>query len=119
MNTIGERIRGLRDDMDITQAQLAHIVGVTKATMSKYENNIAIPKGDIVGKIADILQTSADYLVGRTDNKAPQDAGVEWTRLTPDEAELLAFFRRLSGDNKARVQERAVVLLEGQCEKAL
>ena len=115
MKTIGERIRGLREDMDMSQARLAGIVGVTKATMSKYENNAAVPKADLIGKIASTLRTTADYLVGLTDGKLTRN--METPRLTEAEVELLLRFKALTPENKARLLERAEALAERQSER--
>ena len=39
MATFGERLRKLREEKRLTQEQLAKILGTTKATLSRYENN--------------------------------------------------------------------------------
>ncbi|WRS26716.1 helix-turn-helix transcriptional regulator [Oscillospiraceae bacterium MB08-C2-2] len=62
-----ERIRGLREDRDMTQTQLAAYLQIHQTTYSDYELgrlNIPIP---ILERLADFYETSLDYLVGRTD----------------------------------------------------
>jgi len=114
VKTIGERIRGLREDLDMSQVRLAGIVGVTKATMSKYENNAAIPKADLIEKMASTLHTSADYLVGLTDNQNMHHSAAFSPRLSDTETELLQRFKSLSPENKGRLLERAEILAEQQ-----
>lgn len=112
METIGDRINLLRDNLEISQVKLAKAVEVTKATMSKYEHNISIPNAETIGKIADILNTTTDYLIGRTKNKAPLIKGNEWVQLSDIDNKLLNLFHLLSTENKARVFERIEILLE-------
>lgn len=111
MNTIGERIGYLRDILNMKQKVLAEQIGVTKATMSKYENNINIPNADILCKIAEALDTSTDFLVGRTSHiKAYQNSNI--TEYSTEK--LLEIVLKLNDDNKIRVFERALTLLEEQ-----
>ena len=63
------RIRDLREDRDLTQKQVAQILGMSQTGYSKYEtgeNDIPTP---ILIKLADFYNTSTDYLLGRTDQK--------------------------------------------------
>ncbi len=110
MDTIGERISYLRDILNIKQKFLAEQVGVTKATMSKYENNINIPNADILCKIADVLDTSTDFLVGRTSHiKSYQNSNTEFSI-----ERLFKLILKLNHDNKLRIFERVLTLLEEQ-----
>lgn len=111
MDTIGERISYLRDILNIKQKSLAEQIGVTKATMSKYENNINIPNADILCKIADALDTSTDFLVGRTSHiKSYQNSNI--AEFSTDK--LFDLILKLNHDNKIRVFERALTLWEEQ-----
>ena len=58
--TTGERIAARRDELGLKQYQVAEQIGVTKTTMSKYENNVNIPNADILARLALVLRTSAD-----------------------------------------------------------
>ena len=65
------RIRALREDHDMTQTQIARILNMSQTGYSKYEtgeNDIPV---DILSKLADLYQTSMDYLAGRTDQMKP------------------------------------------------
>ncbi len=60
------RIRDLREDHDLTQNQIAKILGCTQQTYSRYENGeITIDINSLI-KLADFYHTSLDFLVGRT-----------------------------------------------------
>lgn len=110
--TIGERIAARRDELGLKQYQVAEQIGVTKTTMSKYENNVNIPNADILAKLAAVLQTSADYLCGLTDNAAP--LGEKWICTESVESALIQCIKQLSRDNQLRLAERAEILLEQQ-----
>ena len=66
---IYERIRNLREDSDFTQQQIADKLFINRRTYSSYENGVRNMPIEILSKIADIFNTSTDYLIGRTDVK--------------------------------------------------
>ncbi len=66
-----KRIRDLREDSDLTQQQMADKLFINRRTYSSYEVGSRSISVEILGKIADIYETSIDYLVGRTDEKRP------------------------------------------------
>ena len=58
-----KRIRDLREDNDLTQADIAKYLNVTQRTYSRYENDDrAIPLEQLV-KLAEYYNTSVDYLL--------------------------------------------------------
>ena len=117
METFGSRIILLRERADITQVKLSKIVGVTKSTMSKYENGISIPNAELIGRIAAALNTSADYLVGNTADCSPHKKGKEWVQLSDNDQKLLNRFRLLSERNKIKALERIDTLLDEQSQR--
>lgn len=63
------RIRDLREDNDLTQSQIAKILGCTQQTYSRYESGeITIDIHSLI-KLAKYYKTSVDYLVGLTNKK--------------------------------------------------
>ena len=66
-----ERIRIIREKRNITQIRLSIEVGVSQETISAYENDKADPKIENLIKIADFLNTTTDYLLGRTNDDSP------------------------------------------------
>ena len=66
-----EHLRGLREDMDLTQTDLARILNVNQSTYSDYEHeNINIPIASLI-KLAFYFNTSIDYIVGITKERKP------------------------------------------------
>lgn len=52
-DTIGFRIRFLREQSDLTQAELADIIGVTASAIGLYENDRREPSLKVLNKFAD------------------------------------------------------------------
>ena len=65
------RIRNLREDSDFTQQQMADKLFINRRTYSSYENCLRGIPIETLSKIADIFNTSVDYLIGRTDFRKP------------------------------------------------
>lgn len=63
------RIRDLREDLDLTQKQIAQMLGMSQTGYSKYETGENDIPTIVLIKLADFYQTSTDYLLGRTDQK--------------------------------------------------
>lgn len=66
-----KRIRDLREDHDLTQTQIAQILGMLQTGYSKYETGENDIPTAILIQLAEYYQTSVDYLLGRTNNKKP------------------------------------------------
>ena len=65
------RIRALREDSDQSQTQLAQRLGMSQTGYSKYETGENDIPTAILIQLAEIYQTSVDYLLGLTDEKLP------------------------------------------------
>ena len=63
------RIRDLREDRDLTQREVAQMLGMSQTGYSKYETGENDIPTAILIKLADFYQTTTDYLLGRTDEK--------------------------------------------------
>ena len=68
------RIRDMREDRDLTQAQIAAILLCDQSLYSKYERGERALLLDLAIQLADYYHTSVDYLVGRTDVFRPYPA---------------------------------------------
>lgn len=67
------RIRDLREDRNLQQKDLAEYLNVHQTTYSSYENGKLNLPISALDKLADFYKTSADYLMGRTNNPMPYD----------------------------------------------
>lgn len=61
--------------IDPCSQKAADLFGVTRATISVWNKKGTVPKGDTVKLIADALEVSADYLLGRTDDPTDYSDG--------------------------------------------
>ena len=64
MKNLGETIKSLRLEKGLTQPQLAELVGVSNGMISIWENNINEPKASYIKSLANVLDVSADVLLG-------------------------------------------------------
>ena len=61
---IGERLRRLRFDNDLTQAEVAQQLGVTQQTYSRYEGGEAKLDSLVIVKLCELYGVTSDYLLG-------------------------------------------------------
>lgn len=62
MLSIGERIVALREENQLTQAQLAKIMDVSRQAVSKWESDQTAPDSLKLIKLAEVLDTDIEYL---------------------------------------------------------
>ena len=79
---MGERLRRLRFDNDLTQAEVAQKIGVTQQTYSRYESGDAKPDSETIIKFCELYGVTADYLLGI--GVAKQTSGAEKTAAISD-----------------------------------
>lgn len=59
-----DKIKELREDSDLTQLQMAEIIGITQRTVSYYENNQREIPINILIKYAKHFNVTLDYICG-------------------------------------------------------
>ena len=64
--TFGEHITTLRKRKSISQSELGKAVGTSGDIIGKYERDEVKPSVEVAAKIADALEVSLDFLVGKT-----------------------------------------------------
>lgn len=75
---LGEQIHALRTARNLSQVQLADRLGVTKQSVSNWENNNILPSVDMLKQIASFFHCSTDYLLELEEGKIY----IETTNLT-------------------------------------
>lgn len=73
MDIFASRLKKLREEKGLSQRELAKRTGIAHSTLGMYEIGERKPEFGIVSKLATILNTSVDYLIGRTNNHRPVD----------------------------------------------
>ncbi len=69
MEKIGDRMMELMKRTDYTQKELASMVGVTEAAMSRYLRNEREPRMEVIANLATALNTTSDYLINGTEDE--------------------------------------------------
>lgn len=62
-----ERLKARREALGLSQSDIARAIGLTPQAVSAYENGVKRASGVVVAAIADVLNCSTDYLLGRTE----------------------------------------------------
>lgn len=63
------RLRDLRQDKDLTQTDVANMLGMSQTGYSKYETGENDIPTEVLIKLAKFYHTSVDYLLGLRDKK--------------------------------------------------
>jgi transcriptional regulator with XRE-family HTH domain len=71
--SVAKRIKSVREEKGLTQAQLASQASITPAAISQIESGDRMPSTPILRRIASVLQVSIDYLLGATDEVEIRD----------------------------------------------
>jgi transcriptional regulator with XRE-family HTH domain len=99
--------------MGITQAELARRVNVRQSYISDIEHNRASPSAQVISSIADVLDTSVDFLLLRSEDPLPpNDEEEDDERAATDLARdaLLAEYDRLDEIDQQALHQIAVTL---------
>ena len=72
---LGYRLRELRKNNNMSQEDLGKLLGVTKVSVSGYENGTRIPSMEVLVTILNVFKISADYLLGREMDVVCEDDG--------------------------------------------
>ena len=79
MKELGERLKALRQERDMTMDMVVYDMGkkynieITRGHLSKWENGKNDPSLRLAAYLALYYNVSLDYLMGLTDSKAPAD----------------------------------------------
>lgn len=97
-----ERLRAAREKRGLNQGDLAKRAGLQGSAISHFETGARKPSFDNLRRLADALDVTTDYLLGRvTDTKALAGADRlhrHLDRLTTDDREIAEGFLKLLGD---------------------
>ncbi|MED1089709.1 helix-turn-helix domain-containing protein [Bacillus paramycoides] len=95
---ITERLKKLRESKNLTHTQVAEYLGITRQAYTNYENGEREIKTDTLRKLVGFFNTSADYLLGTTDDPTPSN--VPNTEKTYDSlAEITQYIQQLGINN--------------------
>lgn len=92
METFTKRITTLSKVHELTQSDIAKLLGVTQANVYKYEKGISEPPLETVKWYADYFDVSLDYLLGRTDNPTGK---MNTTLVKTDKDRMRLYFKEM------------------------
>ncbi|RIK36968.1 MAG: hypothetical protein DCC55_25745 [Chloroflexi bacterium] len=104
--TTGKRIRIMREDLGLNQLDLLRAlhqrgVQIGQATLSRIENDQTSPTAEIIAGLAQILGTTADYLVMLSDVPGEEESDEAADVPLPQEfEELFQIYEQLGEDDK-------------------
>lgn len=85
MVNMGEKLKSLRIEKNLTQKQVADRIGLAISAVSSYESGTRYPSYDVLVKLARIFHVSTDYLLGITNTR-----NIDVTGLNDNEIELVS-----------------------------
>lgn len=95
-------IKSLRKELGMTQQALGIALGVSQQSVHKYENNQVEPDISTLKALAEIFNTSVDYIVGFTEIKHKIEPTEEFN-LNVNEKTFIQKFRRLPKQKRTLV----------------
>lgn len=109
-----QRLKDLREDMDMNQTKIANIIGTSQSYYAQYENGNRTIPFDRVVILAEFYDVSIDYIAGRTNDKK----GFNKSDLPPSEVDLLKKFRNLSDKQRGIIIGRIEAFTDENEEQA-
>lgn len=104
MKIVGERLRTLREVMQISQAKMAELVRMKQSSINRYEGGETSPSYEVLLKYADYFDVSIDYIFGRTDN--PQGKLYEYKPKVLEDNKKMRQFVEMCFDPKSPMNDR-------------
>ncbi|EIC74933.1 helix-turn-helix domain-containing protein [Streptococcus oralis] len=108
---LAERLKNLRKEAGLTQKQIAEKLQVGQNSYSNWEKGKRTPIQPTIEKLAEILNTSTDYLLGKTDipdrdleididNAIDNSVAYDGTPITDNDREIIKNFLKDYFSNK-------------------
>ncbi len=73
---LSEKIKQLRENLDITQSELAKTLGLTRSAVNAWEMGLSVPSTQYVVELAKFFQVSTDFLLGIEENASVSVKGL-------------------------------------------
>ena len=90
---LGYRLKELRKENRMSQEALGKLLGVTKVSISGYENGTRVPSLQVLNGILDVFGVSADFLMGRELNVVCEDDDNFTMTLSTSDIEIIREIR--------------------------
>lgn len=101
MQTIGSRIKELRRERKLTQAEVGAKTGVSGVAVGHWEKDMHTPKGETLTKLAKLLRTTPDYIISGKKPRPTERHDYEIAETPAIYEVLIKEFDRVPDDMKA------------------
>lgn len=112
---IGDKLKELRLERELTQYKAANAVDISRSVLSQYENNLVDPTSNVIIKFAKFYNVSTDYLLGldeQSDFKFPATPTVSSSEsYSQEERQLIEKYRELNAPGKKLIDTTINTLL--------
>lgn len=95
MMSVGSRIRKRRLEKGLTQMDMGLKLGMGRLNVGHIENGRTEPTAKVLDKIASILDTTPDYLLGHTENPEPRLGSHEIELTQKDEKDIATQLQKI------------------------
>lgn len=106
----GIRLKKERENKKISQEDFAKKLGISRSSVGNYETNRNMPTTEILDKMADILDCSIDYLLGKSDIRNPKEI-----RLDTDKIQIglsTKDYTNITDEQKKQIEDFAKFVLK-------
>ena len=73
---IAEKVKKLREQKGLSQAELARLLGITRSSVNAWEMGISVPSTQYIVDLAGVFDISTDYLLGGDSSSTISVAGL-------------------------------------------
>lgn len=94
---IADRIKTLREQSGMTQAELSRQLGITRSGVNAWEMGISVPSTQYIVELAEVFKVSTDFLLG-----VEKTAAVSVEGLTDDDVHLVQKIIRHLGEKNEK-----------------
>lgn len=101
-NSFSERLKYLRAKMNLSQQQLANLVGLSRKQISDYEVKNSIPRATTVHKLAEVLGTTPEFLLSGDSSGSNEYLVVPLTGEAYEKLKRIAFLKNRSIEDEAQ-----------------
>jgi len=98
-----KNLKFLRNRSNLSQQQLARVLGTSQQSINKYENHGVEPDICMLEAMADYFNTSVDFLIGYSEIDRKYET-VRKYDLNKDETELIDSYRMLTPREKESIR---------------
>ena len=119
MREVAQRLKALRESINISQAKLAQIAQTTQASINRYENAQSSPPLKLLLWYADFFDVSMDYIFARTEQregKLYENKPKVIEAITQDNKEIKQFVE-MCFDPSSPISEKLKSMLAEMLEK--